>query len=231
MEKLIKNAFNDAVMPNSCSERIEKALTSNTKKPRHVWRLLSAVAAACLLVVIMIAGNPGIAKALEIKVAEIAAYFGFSGNVTSTYRSDDGNYTIVKGRTPEGYNYATGSYDTGSTPGWLSEVNGRLYFTGNQENIDITDLISNDDAFTYSYTDSRGILHYIAVGGVYDPDPELNDIGWGEWMRKALEVEANPDAIYAGWIGGYGSNHWNNETDDYYGWYASALEIMNIPWG
>ena len=47
----------------------------------------------------------------------------------------------------------------------LKRKEGQLWFTANGENIDITEQVSEDRAFTYKYTDGQGITHYLIVGG------------------------------------------------------------------
>ena len=42
--------------------------------------------------------------------------------------------------------------------------NGRLIFIVNNENIDISDMVSTTTAFRYAYTDDDGLIHEWVVG-------------------------------------------------------------------
>lgn len=93
-------------------------------------------------------------------------------------------------------------------------VDGRVYFVANGEYIDITDTFSEEEPFTYIFTDQYYIVHYIAIGGT----PE--SIGYLEMCHK----EWDP-SLYGG-LGGFSANHWSNETQEYYGWWYRAKEIF-----
>jgi len=125
-------------------------------------------------------------------------------------------------------------HDTSCNPsGYLKENNGRLIFRCNLEIIDITDVISMDNPFTYIYT-VDGIIHYIAVGGDYDPETGLDGVGYCEWLRDANKMEAGiaDGDIHAGWLGGNGGRiHYDSETGTHAVWYAKAIIEMDIPWG
>ncbi|MBD5104035.1 MAG: hypothetical protein HDT47_04120 [Ruminococcaceae bacterium] len=57
----------------------------------------------------------------------------------------------------------------------FSSENGKLYFIGNGEHEDITDLISEDKTYVYSYIHpERNTVHYIIAGG------NIDDFGYAE---------------------------------------------------
>lgn len=56
---------------------------------------------------------------------------------------------------------------------------GRLYFTLNGQQTDITDKCSTDTYFRYDYTDADHITHVIVIGGTAD------DYGYAEYLYDA----------------------------------------------
>ncbi len=56
---------------------------------------------------------------------------------------------------------------------------GRLYFTLNGQQTDITDKCSADTYFRYDYTDTDHITHVIIIGGTVD------DYGYAEYLFDA----------------------------------------------
>ena len=142
-----------------------------------------------------------------------------------SYRFRDSGLRIT-----EGENHVEAEVNTGAVPTWLQEVDGRLYFVGNGENIDITDQISMDEPFTYAYTDAKGIRRHIAVGRL-DDDPYVSiqqSVGWAVWYRDMNETEEG--MRFTGWISGTSSGHWNNAADEEYGWHESARRLFDVPW-
>ena len=62
-------------------------------------------------------------------------------------------------------NTTSGGKLSGSTePFWLREEDGRLYFTGDGQKIDITDIISEESPFLYTWEDVKGKATCFAVG-------------------------------------------------------------------
>ena len=113
-------------------------------------------------------------------------------------------------------------------PAWLVYQGDRVFFEANGERIDITDRISIEEPFTYTFTDANKIIHYICIGGVFDPDPEKNNVGYAEWFYDP--ATAGPNGNIMGWIGGYADNYWNKETDDDWPWLIKGKETLGIPW-
>lgn len=108
----------------------------------------------------------------------------------------------------------------------FSSEGGRIYFTGNGEHADITDEISEDRAYIYSYVHpERNVVHYVAAGG------------WGDGFGYA---EIYPDCDRDGW----GCNGFNYMSDDsaedisedyeaalmshFKPWFVSALNELEI---
>ena len=243
MEKKLTEAFDSLRMDDACAEKIEQAMLNRTHRPSPIRPILRTAAAACLVLVMVVAlaGNPIVAQAMENVeeeiaqiLAEVKAYFGYT-EVASHYVSDDRSYVAVTGtitdkESGETMSGMSSSYDTGTTPQWMEETDGRLYFTGNGEHIDITDLISYDVPFTYIYTDAKQVTHYIAIGGVYDDPEKAYSIGWFEFFRNAPDSGEVFQEGADRWIGGYGAHFSDPDTDIDYGWYTTAMKEMEIPW-
>lgn len=237
MEKKLTEAFNAVHMDDHCVERIEKAMKKKTRKHipvRPVWR---TAAAACLVLVMIVAMNPTIAQAMEWTVSEAIE------KIRATFQRVPGTVVVEEDYVyyNDGYiehEHISGSSAPGSTtsltmkhPAWLKEEDGRLIFKANTESIDITHLISMEEPFTYIY-EKDGITHYLAVGGVYNPEEGLDSIAHCEWLRNTAEMEegiANGDN-YAGWLGGGNVNRYDPETGSLALWYAKAVVEMDIPW-
>lgn len=76
---------------------------------------------------------------------------------------------------------------------------GRMYFIVNDEHIDITDQVSETQAFIYSFTDTEGIIHYWIIG---KNGPESEHYGFAEYIKP-------PDGD---WVAGYVARTDNNEA-------------------
>ena len=229
MEQKLTDAFRSVHMDQECSEKIEKAMKRKTETPAPVrpqWRRVTATA-ACLVLVAMCIAVPALAGTQNIyekflgemiaqsditEVEEIK-YFG---STTAFVKDKDGH---------------TASFRVAGPADWLAEQDGRLYFTANDEYIDITDIISYEEPFIYIYTDEEQIIHYIAVGGVYDPDPTKTDHGWCEYFQNAPGTEPFTTLLPDGWIGGGGQNEIDCDTETQYPWSVKALEEFDVPWG
>ena len=107
-------------------------------------------------------------------------------------------------------------------PVWLTEERGRLYFIGDGEKLDITDLISRDTPFTYIIggTETAGRKTYIGVGGDYP------NFGYF-YVYRDYEPGMNETE---GWLDGAGAGHWDNEQDQQYPWYTAAHEKLGSPY-
>ena len=223
----IRRAFDPVIMPAECENKILSAIhqKENRTPIRHNY-LRIATAAACFVALILFFSSPTVVAALEnilsdaLQIERIKA----PGQQEIRYRSPDGKFTdstIIK---HDGTVIGYGENNLNVQPSWYVEKDGGLYFSGNGETIDVTGLISMDTPFTYTYTDTNGIIHYICIGGVYDQDPEKCNVGYAEWYYDTAK-----ESPY-GWIGGYADNYWNKETDEDWPWLKKAKEDMGIPW-
>lgn len=93
---------------------------------------------------------------------------------------------------------------------------GRMLFIVNGEQIDITDKVSETEAFTYEYRDEEGITHCWIIG---KNGPKPTNYGYGEFLRSA-----------EGWISGYTAR--TNLDPDSKGpaWLENGKAALDIPW-
>lgn len=182
MEQKIHDLFESETMPQGCANRIEDALRRENAS-RRIPRCLTA-AAAVLALVMVLGSIPAIrAGALELYeqiihtiTPELANRYGEVAEdhvvLFGGFHATSGNAT---GNDLEVFIYQEEEID------YCEVRDGRLYFTANGENIDITDLCSPEKAFVYAVTDKDGRVAYLAVGGTpYDYDqytyyPDVSD--------------------------------------------------------
>ncbi|MBR4473582.1 MAG: hypothetical protein IKS55_08075 [Oscillospiraceae bacterium] len=77
--------------------------------------------------------------------------------------------------------------------------NGRMIFIVNDEQIDITDLVSETQPYIYQYTDEERTTHYWIIG---KNGPEPEHYGFAEYLQPAE----------GGWTTGYVARTNNNEA-------------------
>lgn len=233
MKERIYSAFAEITMPPDCEKQILEAV-NHKKMPeshrRNFQRI--AAAAACLMAIILLLSSPTVVEALENAISFALERFTITaedGTSTVRYESSDGKFHAWDEYDESGDQISSGGRNNLEiTPEWYVEQGDRVYFAGNGEWIDVTDLISMDTPFTYVYTDRGGIIHYICIGGEYDPDPELWNVGYAEWYYDPNYVDVNGNV--GNWIGGYADNYWDKETDDDWPWLKAAKQEMGIPW-
>lgn len=234
MNSKIQNFFDELHMSRDCEDRILEAMVLNYKpakaKPNFV-RITAA--AACLMAVLLLLCNPTAVSALENTIVSALKKFTQVKEDKTTlirYESTDGKFYAEDVYREDSYLlYGRGRNNLLKTPAWYVEQDDRVYFSGNGEWIDVTDRISMDTPFTYIYTDQGGIIHYITIGGVYDPDPALCNVGYAEWYYDPDFVD-DVHGTQGHWVGGYCDNYWDKNTDDDWPWLQKAKEEMGIPW-
>jgi len=235
MKDRICNLYDQIHMPDPCENQILAALEQRKIPGSKLPRI--AAAAACLIALLMLLCNPTVAAALEStftsvleKIIEIQTAPGQDALTVVRYQSSEGKFSTEHKYRPDGsLIIGSGRNDLTKIPKWYVEQDDRVYFAGNGEWIDVTDHISLETPFTYIYTDQSGIIHYIAIGGVYDPDPEKWNVGYAEWYYDPDYVDP-VHGIQGHWVGGYCDNYWNKDTDDDWPWLQKAKTDMGIPW-
>ena len=71
----------------------------------------------------------------------------------------------------------------------IAVESGRLFFTANEEHLDVTDLCSEETAYVYVLQDNTGIRHYFIIGGTPD----------SPGYQIFLQI---PGGEYGGWVCG-----------------------------
>lgn len=217
MEEKLTKAFDSLHMEEECSGKILFAMKTKRNPRFSAARHHRAAAAAFVLLVLISGLHPAVVNAVEDFTEAIRTIFAWKSESPDSENpsSDPTNDTQTSG------------------PIWLKERNGRVYFLANLENMDVTDRFSADAPFTYHY-EKDGILHYIAIGGAYDPEIGLKSIGYAEWLRDSDKMNegAAEGNLHAGWISGHSSfQYLDPDGLQYPVWYARAVVEMEIPWG
>ena len=128
MKEQVKEMFAQVTMPEKTEKKIRSAMvTAGPAARKPVGRRL-ATAAAVLLLVFFI--SPQARAAVE---GWVVKYF-FPGSDLTIYEQTDASGNVVG---------IAGVVDTEAPP-FARMVNGRLYFLGNNEKIDITDEITEE---------------------------------------------------------------------------------------
>lgn len=199
MKQKIISAFEDVAMPCGCEQRIRQAMgRKSTRKSFHILRKLGTVAAVFALILCL---SPEVRAAVN--------------TIVEKYFFPDSGVTIHKNTEADGSVSREIWLDTESENAIFAEMrDGRLYFTGNGENIDITDAIGPNQPYFYSYTDEYEMLHHMVVG--YSDSVE--NFGVYQFFRDE-----------DGWTNGYGINQLDREGNRY-PWVDAVWKELDIPW-
>lgn len=199
MKQKIVDAFDGVTMNDRCEQRIRRAMAQKAHcKPVPVLKYAGMMMAALALVLCL---SPAARAAVK--------------TVVERYVFPDSGVTIHKNTEEDGSVTREIWLDTESEHAIFAELReGRLYFTGNGENIDITDQSASNKPYFYSYTDEYGITHHMAVG--YSED--VQNFGVYQFFRDA-----------DGWTNGYGINELDKEGKRY-PWVDAVWEELEIPW-
>lgn len=202
MKNKIVEAFDSVAMPGACESVI---LAQAQKKPLRsaVRRLVMAAASFAAALVLLFAISP---EARAIVNGWKVKYF-WPGSDLTIYEIRDGNVE------------ATVAVVDTEAPAFARMVDGRLYFLGNGEKIDITDEITEKSPYFYSYVDEYGLTHDMAVGY----SGTLDNYGIYEFIWKEEAGEKN-------WTAGTGRNFLDNQTETRYPWVDIVWEELNVPW-
>ena len=92
----------------------------------------------------------------------------------------------------------------------------RMIFIVNGEELDITDQVSETQAFTYRYTDAEGITHGWLVG---KNGPEPTNYGYGEYL-----------ASDKGWFTGYTARVNLDPDSDGPAWLRNGKAELGVTW-
>ena len=203
MKEQVRDMFSEITMPEETEQKVLAAVSRRRKKPQTPFVRSIVTLAAVLALVILV--SPTARAAVENWVVK---YF-FPGSDLTIYEQTDesGNVTGI-----------VGVVDTEAPP-FARMVNGRLYFLGNNEKIDITEEITEEKPYFYTYVDDYGLTHAMAVG--YSGTIENYGIYEFIWEETGGERD---------WVTGTGRNFLSNETDTRYPWVDIVWEELDIPW-
>ena len=239
MENKLKNAFDRVTMPDQCVEKIEQELANSAEGRKGYyaspvqpgkgsWVLgLAAAALAVCAVAIGIRFLAGYQQAAAVPVEETESTAEAYGEAEETQGIEDESLRLREqsylyivdenGRVLNPYNYAADAHAE-SAPEWIVDEEGRLYFAGTGEKLDITDAISVEVPFLYIGTDLNGAKWAYAVGRITDgPYVDIgNSVGWFIF---------NWDADMNCWIRDSGT-HWSNWMDCEWPWLTRAEAIL-----
>lgn len=168
-----------------------------------IWKQLATLAAVLALVLC-------ISPEARAAVNRIVRY-AFPQSRITIYEETDAQGNVV----------GITAVDTEAPP-FAQLREGRLMFLGNGETIDITDQITEDNPYIYSYVDDYGLTHYMAVGY----SGSIENYGIYEFIREVTEGQAN----WEGWVTGTGRNFLSTETETRYPWVDIVWQELNIPW-
>lgn len=203
MKEQVKDMYTQVTMPEKTKEKILTAMHQGGRKKRlPVWRGLASAAAVVALVLLI---SPPARAAVEDWVVK---YF-FPGSDLTIYEQTDENGNVTG---------VVGVVDTEAPP-FARMVNGRLFFLGNNEKIDITEEITEEKPYFYTYVDDYGLTHAMAVGY----SGSIENYGIYEFIWE--DVDGQRD-----WVTGSGRNFLNIETEARYPWVDLVWEELDIPW-
>ena len=203
MKEQVRDMFSEITMPEETEQKVLAAVSRRRKKPQTPFVRSIATLAAVLALVILV--SPTARAALENWVVK---YFFPGSDLTIYEQTDESGY--VTG--------IVGVVDTEAPP-FARMVNGRLYFLGNNEKIDITEEITEEKPYFYTYVDDYGLTHAMAVG--YSGTIENYGIYEFIWEETGGERD---------WVTGTGRNFLSNETDTRYPWVDIVWKELDVPW-
>ncbi len=200
MKEQVKTMYEDIVMPWNTEETICKAMAR--QRPSRVLpvRLVRGMAGFAAVLLLTFAASPQVRAAVE----EWTKKYVFSGVGLTIFEKNEGDTVLAEVH-----------YDT-EAPAFAEIREGRLYFTGNAEDMDITDQISPEEPFYYSHENETGHRVHMVVG----MDGSIENFGIYTFIQ---EPEGD-------WVTGAGRNFLNPATEARYPWVDIVWEKLDIPW-
>lgn len=173
-------------------EIIQMPIHTNGKK------IITIVIAACLVM-----GLGIVAYAYGGRL--ISQIFGWGNNLEVNTRLDE-----------DGSEFSEAILYTDNLTEPVKLQEDKMYFIVNDENLDITDLVSTEKAFQYEYEDDEGITHLWLVGLLEKGN--LEHYGYAEYLKNKQGE----------WISGYSARINDGHTEVQ--WLELAKELNGIPW-
>lgn len=199
MKEQVKMMYRDIHMPVETEEKIRQAILQPTVRRNPAWK--RAMAAVIMLALI-----------LTLSPTVCAAVNGWMVK----YFWPDSDLTIYEMTDENGEAVGIAAVHT-DVPAFARMVNGRLFFVGNGEKLDITDQITEKIPYYYTHVDDYGLTHYMAVGF----SGSIENFGIYEFIRDENSGE---------WITGSGRNYLDPKTETRYPWVELVWDHYNIPW-
>lgn len=199
MKGSVKEMYDSMKMPEDLQSRIHSAAES-ASAPRRRPKLRAALAAAAVLALTLCLVSP-------VRAAV--------GSLMLKFRDPETGLAVYEGENEQGEPMIAGVSETEGVP--FAEVRqGRLYFTGNGENLDITEEVAGGRPYIYSYQDANGYTIYRIVGMA----GTVENFGGYSFTKDAEGL----------WFSGEGYNYWDTETGQLYPWVDAMWQELNIPW-
>ena len=201
--KEMKDMFAGITMPEETERKVRAAMDTGARRQKRP--ILPTVAALTAMLAAVIMLSPAARAAANQWMVK--------------YFWPDSDITIYEVKDPDGEVEATVAVVDTEAPAFARVVNGRLYFLGNGQKIDITDQIKEDAPYYYTYVDEYGMTHEMVVG--YSGSLENFGIYEFIWKEEAGEKV---------WTTGTGRNFLSNDTGTRYPWIETVWEHLDIPW-
>ena len=192
------NKFNELYdtihMPQALEVKIMNAKPATQRKSRP-----TTAVAAVLAVVLMLGMSPTVRAAVNEWVITTFPDLGLT----------------IYSREPSEEGQARGDIIHSDTlPTFVHLENGRLVFTGNGENLDITDQLTEEEPFFYTYQQDE--YEIILIVGY---DGSIENFGDYGFVKKNGQ-----------WFTGSGRNYLDMETETAYPWVQTVWDTLDIPW-
>ncbi|MBQ2927941.1 MAG: hypothetical protein IJD98_05135 [Oscillospiraceae bacterium] len=204
MKEQVREMFEQVSMPQETQQKIRQAMLDSKRKRTPVRAVVKTLASAAAVLILVLAVSPTARAAMN----EWMVKYFFPGSDITIYEKTDENGNVI----------GIVGVDTEAPP-FARIINGRLYFVGNNEKIDITDQITEDQPYYYTYIDDYGLTHAMAVGY----SGSIENYGIYEFIWE--EIDEGKD-----WITGTGRNFLDSETESRYPWVDIVWQDLNIPW-
>lgn len=198
MKGSVKEMYDSMKMPEDLENRIQHAVKP-AAAPRRRSLLRTALATAAVLALTLCLVPP-VRAAVGNFVTKLFPEIGLT--VYEKELSNGGRGQIVH-------------YDTDG-PAFAEVQDGRLYFTGDGQDLDITDLVQNNQPYIYTTKDDKGNTIYMAVG-IADT---VENFGIYSFIQDASGQ----------WITGAGQNFLSPDVNQPYPWVENLWQTLNLPW-
>lgn len=200
MTNQVKDMFVEITMPEESVQKIRTAMAEKAAGKTGRKTVRRPATAAAAFLSVLLLAGFAFNTQVRAAVNEFVKRYVFDNGNTVIEISEDGMSGV--------------SHSTSLQLYLRTEADGRLYLLANGEHIDITDETSMEKPYMYTYVDEDAIEHLLIAGGT----PENHGIH--EFYREAGGM----------WLGGYGENYLDMETEKAYPWLAAAWEELNLPW-